>query len=328
MLKCRGDDWSAARLCLAVLFGKTHDERGAVGIDGLPGDGGIVFLDDFFDDGEAEACAAFFTARNEGIEERLGDGRRDAGAVVFDRERDAVAGVFGAYAYGAVSIDGFHSIFAQVDDDALELDFVTRYRAGVILFADELDAALFSLCFEEFQGMQEQRVHGGLSEDDGGFAARELKDLRAHALEIVDLAVDDFGKHGAFLCIAFRDHELRVAVDVCKGRFHIMEQRGHHLPDREKPLLFFLFLAIELCREGGGDMNGEEGSKLAVGVGENAGGFFLRAENERAEDLVVLEQRGDEEIVERLGEHGLGDFGQRLDFAQRDAPDLGLPDRF
>ena len=107
-----------------------------------------------------------------------------------------------------------------------------------------------------------------------------------------------------------------------------MEQRGEHLPDGEEALLFFFFLAVELCREGRCDVHGEECGEFSVGVGKDARGFFLRAENERAKDFVVFEQRCDEEVVERLGEHGFGDFGQRIDFAQRDVPDLGLPECF
>ena len=146
-----------------ALFREAHDESSAMRLYGLPGDGGVVFFNNFFDDGETEACAAFFAAGDEGVEEGFGDGGRDAGAVVFDGECDAVAGVFGAYAYGAVSVDGFHGIFAEVYDDAQELDFVARDVVEIIFFADEVNVSLFGLAAEQFERMHDERVHGCFS---------------------------------------------------------------------------------------------------------------------------------------------------------------------
>ena len=136
-------------------------------MDGLPGDGGVVFFDNFLDDGEAEASAAFFAAGDEGVKEGFGDGWGDARAVVFDGDCDVRFVFVCADVDGAVSVDGFHGIFGEIDDDAEELDFVAGERAVEIFVTGEGDVSLLSFIAEEFEGVQEERVNGCLSEDDG-----------------------------------------------------------------------------------------------------------------------------------------------------------------
>ena len=52
-----------------------------MGFDGMPGDFGAMFFDDFAHDGESQSGSAAFSACDEGVKKGARDGGGDAGAV-------------------------------------------------------------------------------------------------------------------------------------------------------------------------------------------------------------------------------------------------------
>jgi len=91
-------------------------------------DGAVVFMHDFFDDGEAEAGAFGFVG-DVGFERVFGEVGK-AGAVVFDIEDDVAALFVTAPADARVGfvLRRFYRVFHEVDEDLPDVDGISMHR--------------------------------------------------------------------------------------------------------------------------------------------------------------------------------------------------------
>ena len=160
-------------------------------------DGAVVFVDDFFDDGEAEAGAFGFVGDVglEGVFVEVGK----AGAVVFDVEDD-VAALFvtaPADARGSFVLRRFDGVFHEVDED---LSQVHRVGADVAEGVVQVEGqVLFAV---EFGDLPQERVELEiLSSGFQGF--RDLAKVGDDLLHGFDLVDDGAGRFGKDLLVVF-----------------------------------------------------------------------------------------------------------------------------
>ena len=297
-----------------------------MGFDGMPGDFGAMFFDDFAHDGESQSGSAAFSACDEGVKKGARDGGGDAGAVVLDGDVDVgVVGISGNEDV-AVLIDGFEGVFDEVDENALDFVGVTYQGAAEEFVAGEFDVAALGLGVEERAGFGEDVVKGSGALENGGLSASELKDFGAHVSQGVDLAVDDLCELRAALGVLLGDQKFDVSGDVGQRGFHVVQQGGHHLADGGEPPEFFLGFAVDVGGDEGGDVGSEEGGVFGVGGRKDIGIGTGGTKNERAKGRVFVHKRGDEEGAQGRPEPAGSLFGEGFDFASRQFEAIALPD--
>jgi len=107
-------DWVAGEL----------DEHDGAGFGGaFEGDGAAVVLDDFGDDGEAEAGAVGFAGADEGIEGSRADRGRNAAALVDDADFEGVLVILNVDRDAAIAVavgNGFAGVQHEIEKRAFE----------------------------------------------------------------------------------------------------------------------------------------------------------------------------------------------------------------
>jgi len=160
-------------------------------------DGAVVFVHDFFDDGEAEAGAFGFVGDVglEGVFVEVGK----AGAVVFDVQGDLAVVLAGMPAdlRGVLVLGGFYGVFHEVDED---LSQVHRVGADVAEGVVQVEGqVLFAV---EFGDLSQERVELEiLSSGFQGF--RDLAKVGDDLLHGFDLVDDGAGRFGKDLLVVF-----------------------------------------------------------------------------------------------------------------------------
>ncbi len=141
-------------------------EAGALAGRGFEANGAAVIVNNFGDDGEAEAYTFFFRGE-EWIEDLLAGFGRDAGTGVFDNDRDAWPHVlrFGSDgdAETAVAIHGLVCVGDEVDEDLLaELGIDLDIWRCWIVVALDCDLRIWMLMLDRFENVIDdgRQLHG------------------------------------------------------------------------------------------------------------------------------------------------------------------------
>ncbi len=131
-------------------------------------DRAAVVVDDLADDGEAEAGAVGFAGADEGVEDVIADGRRDAGALVDDANLEGVAATLHLDEDAVMAFrSGFTGIQEQIEKDALEFPGVEHAFDIAIGDHDYLAIAEFGANFHGVDGATQYLVEAGGDRGDG-----------------------------------------------------------------------------------------------------------------------------------------------------------------
>ena len=154
-----------------------------------------MVLDDFADDGQAQASAIGLAKADEGIEQGVADASGYAVAIVVDANFEGIAGVFGLHGDGTLGIrGGFTGIENEVEKDAFQLPGVEHAFQILGSQEDNADLAEFGFRVDGLNGAADNLVNASKGRSDGialiGEFAKRVNEVSHLSGSGFDLFVD------------------------------------------------------------------------------------------------------------------------------------------